>query len=149
MADSNRLTERDLQATFADKDALVEKKTPFMISEYGERDGTYEGKPRRESVFTIFVLAGPDAGYDQLVTLTVTAARQRVGKLIRQRAPRGPVTLEKQTKDKNGKKRANPVFVFKVVDDKKVIAAADALVAKLGAEGLDTTSDDAADDLPF
>ncbi len=150
MADRNRLTERDLQATFADKEALVAKRVPFMLSDYTERESTYEGKPRKESVFTIYVVTGPEAGYDQLLTLTVTAARQRVGKLIRQRAPRGPVTLEKQTKDKNGKKRANPLFVFSIVEDAKIVKAADVLVEKLAKEGLDTSSDDAGDDdVPF
>lgn len=150
MSERSRLSDRDLQATFADKDVLVEKKLPFMISDYSERTGSYEGKPRQESVFTIFLITGPEAGYDQLLTVTVTAARQRVGKLIKQFAPRGPVILQKLTKDKDGKKRANPVFVFVPVTDAKVIKAADALVAKLASEGLDTSGADADEsDLPF
>lgn len=146
MSGSARLTDRDLQATFIDKDALVESKGAFMITDYSERDSEYKKKLRRESVFTIFLIDGPDAGYEQLLTLGVTAPRQRVGRLVKQRAPRGPIMLEKQTKDKEGKDRDNPLYVFVPVTDQAVIARADKLAEKIATEGLDTGDDD---DTPF
>lgn len=150
MSGAHRLTDRDLNVPFVDKDQLVENATPFMLSEYSERTSTYEGNTRQESVFTIYLIEGPERGYDQLLTFSVTAPRQRLGKQLAKRSPLGPVTLIKVKKTKEGKKLANPRFEFVPVEDEKIIAKADKLVVELRNGAIRSANDEAEDDdVPF
>jgi len=141
-----RLKASDIEVPFVDKAKLATSKQPFMIASYDERDGSYEGKPRRESVFTIFLIAGAEAGYEQALTVQVTLARSKLGKIVQKRGPCGPVVLRKETKTKEGNKRTNPLYVFVPVDDPKVVKVADALVEKLSRAAMDTSADTASDD---
>lgn len=150
MSGGHRLTDRDLNVPFVDKEQLVESGAPFMLSEYSERNSTYEGNQRQESVFTIYLIDGPERGYDQLLTFSVTAPRQRLGKMLAKKSPLGPVTLVKVRKNKEGKKLANPRFEFVPVEDEKVIAKADELVKALRTGAITAANEEAEDDdVPF
>lgn len=146
---SHRLTDRDLNVPFVDKDQLVENAAPFMLSEYSERTSNYEGNVRQESVFTIFLIEGNERGYDQLLTFSVTAPRQRLGKMLAKKSPLGPVTLVKVKKNKEGKKLKNERFEFVPVTDEKVIAKADRLVVELRNGAISAASDEDDGDEPF
>lgn len=145
MGQQNRVSERELNVPFADKEELVKAKATFNVCEYDERDSKFQGEARTESVFTIYLLYGKEAGYEQLITMAVTNSRRRLGKIVRRAGWAGPFTLEKLTKSaKTGKKLANPIFIFVPVKDAKVIAASDAMAERLKSEGIDrgTTDDD-------
>lgn len=145
---SNRLTDRDLNIPFVDKDGLVDAAAPFMLSEYAERTSNYEGNARQESVFTIYLIEGQERGYDQLLTFSVTAPRARLGNMLRKKSPLGPVVLVKVKKNKDGKKLANPRFEFVPVNDPKVIALADKLVIELRNGAITGANDGPDDDEP-
>lgn len=123
------LTDRDLNVPFIDKDQLVENATPFVILGYDERTNTYQNKPRVESVFTIALVEGPDAGYEQLLTLGVTSARQRLGDTIKRKGPRGPIQLGKESESSTGKAYANPTYVFTPVEDAKLEKLAERIIS--------------------
>lgn len=150
MSGKHSLNDNDLNIPFANKERLAEHGTPFMLRAYAERTTKFKGEDKEESVFTIFLVDGPERGYDQLLTFTATAARRRLGQMLSKRSPRGPVTIVLVTKNKEGKKLANPRYEFVPVTDNKTIAQADALVEQLerGALVLDDEEEEA-DDLPF
>lgn len=132
-----QLNDSDLNVPFIEKKQLAENATPFLIISYDERTSMYQNKQRQESVFTVALVEGPDAGYEQLLTLGVTAPRQRLGALIKRTGMRGPVRLEERSHNTKGEAYANPTYVFVPVEDPKVIAATEKLVA----QGLDTSDD--------